>query len=202
MSNAGQRELLETIRQRSQIAMLQYALLGSVFASDSAEQAIPDKSKKADCPLPPWHPICALWRKDDPARHIRIPFLKYFGNHAPAAWLSGMGRDFATAVQLHTQVTQEVSALLARSRSAGLERGGDAESRADETWGPGSWQQRLLVTQAELVASSPEAAVPGCRNGKHGCLVQSATPGSIDAVFPVPSDESAALAWSFRCAWE
>ena len=60
----------------------------------------------------------------------------------------------------------------------------------------------VLLTRAELVASSPEAAVPGCRNGKHGCLVQSATPGSIDAVFPVPSDESAALAWSFRCAWE
>ncbi|MBI3203181.1 MAG: SUMF1/EgtB/PvdO family nonheme iron enzyme [Myxococcales bacterium] len=60
----------------------------------------------------------------------------------------------------------------------------------------------LLLTRAELVASSPEASVPGCRNGNHGCIVQSATPGSIDAVFPVPSDESAAQAWSFRCAWE
>ena len=145
MSSAEQRELLETIRERAQIAMLHYALLGSVFASDGPGKAIPGNSELPLCPLPPWHQICELWDKNNPARHVRVPFLQYFGHQAPASWLRGMGRDFATAVQLHTEVTREVTSLLARSRSAGLERGGDAETRADETWGPGSWQQRLMA---------------------------------------------------------
>lgn len=65
-----------------------------------------------------------------------------------------------------------------------------------------SGAEDLLLTPAELVASSPSAALPGCRDGKRGCLAQSASPGSIDAVVPVPTDASASLAWSFRCAWD
>lgn len=146
MSNAEQRELLETIRERSQIAMLQYALLGSVFASPG-EGAEPLYFEQCPCNLQPplCDDVCIFWDEQNPARHYRIPFLQYFGRHVSPSVLRDMGKDFASAVQLHTLVTQEMFELLARSRSARLERGGDAELRADETWGPGSWQQRLLA---------------------------------------------------------
>ncbi len=141
MTNAEQRELLEATRERSQIAMLQYALLGSVFASDG----LGSPPLPGVCIKDPSSEECGLYGDNAPGRHTRIPYLQYFGRNAPKSWMDGMGQDFATAVQLHTTVTQEITSLLARSRSARLPRGGDAESVPDETWGAGSWQQRLMA---------------------------------------------------------
>ncbi|MBE7481625.1 MAG: hypothetical protein HS104_16795 [Polyangiaceae bacterium] len=152
MSNAEQRELLETIRERAQIAMLQYALLGSVFASGGAGTA----PQTTPCCDDPNNPLCQIC----PSRHLRVGNLQWFGRNAPASTLRSMGRDFATAVQLHTTVTQELNSLLARSRSAVLPRGGEATSRSDETWGPGSWQQRLMASTYGGDALAADAKSP------------------------------------------
>lgn len=173
MSNAEQRELLETVRERSQIAMLQYALLGSVFASAGAG----DGPWTAPCCHDETNPLCEIscdfWSKTGTARHFRVGNLQWFGRNAPASTLRSMGRDFATAVQLHSTVTQELNSLLARSRSASLPRGGDATSRSDETWGPGSWQQRLMASAYGGDALAADAKSPWQHpNGK-------STPGTI-----------------------
>ena len=133
MSNSEQLELLETTRERAQIAMLHYALLGSVFASNGDGTA----------------PICPPTPNTGPCAPdlvpYRVPYLQWFGHNAPTGVLENMGRDFATSVQLHSDLTEEVLGLLARSRSARLPHGGAPETRADETWGATSWQQRLML---------------------------------------------------------
>ncbi|MBK7581174.1 MAG: hypothetical protein IPI67_13280 [Myxococcales bacterium] len=145
LDDAEQRWLLEVIRERTQIAMLHYALLGVVFAKptsyvsiDKAEQTPPERT---------------------------IPLLEWWGFSCGGVGcqpennrLFGMGRDFATAVQLHSVVTEELAQLLARSGSAALPRGGKAETRADETWGPGAWKQRL---HALLYGGDPLAIESG-----------------------------------------
>ncbi len=123
LSDADQRLLLETIRERVQIAMLQYALLGVVFSTNPKTLS------------------------GTPLIGQRIPILQDWAND-PAkkkGALVTMGRDFAAAVQLHSIVSMELFHLFARSRSARSKRGGVSATRADETWGAGSWHQRLLA---------------------------------------------------------
>lgn len=122
LPEADQRLLLQTIRERSQMAMLQYALLGVVFAT--SPQTGPS----------------------EPQPSQTIPLLQQWAAYnSTTGRLQLMGRDFAAAVQLHSMVSQELLDLLGRSRSARSPTGGQPATRADEAWGAGSWHQRLLA---------------------------------------------------------
>lgn len=122
LSGVDQRLLLETIRERAQVAMLQYAMLGQVFASRTA-----GGSPNLATPT------------------ARLDLLKAWAAEQSSQRLREMGRDFATAVQLHALVSEELATLFARSRSARTPGAEDAVSRADELWGPGSWYQRMFA---------------------------------------------------------
>ena len=119
LPEGDQRTLVQTIRERSQIAMLQYALLGSIFATPPQTLA-------------------------NPTLEQTVPMLQAWAA-ANTPQLEAMGRDFATAVQLHSVVSEEFVQLLARNKSARSPYGGASTSRAEETWGSGSWHQRLLA---------------------------------------------------------
>lgn len=120
LPEADQRLLLETIRERAQIAMLQYALLGVVFST--TPQTLPGTPQTSQT-----IPVLQEWAAS------------HFGD------MQRMAQDFAGAVQLHSMVSQELLELFARSRSARSARGGQPATRADEIWGPGSWHQRTLA---------------------------------------------------------
>ena len=131
LSEADQRSVLEIVREFAQISMLSAAANGVAFSSQSVD-----------------------WPTNlQPSTHY-LPFLKYWAQlcgddpQCVEESMKNLGRDFAAAVQLHSVVSEELANLLARSRSARTERGGDAESRADEMWGSGSWHQRLLAAMA------------------------------------------------------
>jgi hypothetical protein len=116
---AEQRQLLEVIRERSQMAMLQYALLGEVFAANTTianEQAVDQTTG----------------------------YLNDWANKYSGGLLKGMGNDFATAVQLNHTVAQEMVELLSRSRSSDASATPPNGSLADRYWGQASWQQRLM----------------------------------------------------------
>lgn len=125
LSSAEQRFLLEVTRERAQLAMLGFAQLGVVFT----EMGGVGGYSTGLSPLAPL-PLVMSWGHDTTHQAI----------------LNGMGADFAAAVQLHTIVTQEVAELFGRSASAREPRGGNAQTPAEETWGPGSWRQRTLAS--------------------------------------------------------
>ncbi len=117
LSGADQRELLEVIRERTQIAMLQYATLAVAFAPHadlSGANADPQTYQLRD------------WAQ------------------ANQQQLTRMGVDFAAALQLDVDVAAETVQLFGRSASARLARGGSAVG-ADDAWGPGSWRERTMA---------------------------------------------------------
>ena len=116
-SETEQRQLLEVIRERAQIAMLQYSLLGVVFSTNA----------NIDSPTP------------NP--QARTPILADWATLNQAT-LAAMSNDFASAVQLHGIVTQELGSLLSRSRSARTAMGAHGTSLGERYWGQGSWSQR------------------------------------------------------------
>jgi hypothetical protein len=136
LSTNDQRLLLEVTRERAQIAMLGFAQLGVVFAQPS--QTITTAAYAGVSTYMPF-PMVTAWGQD-PANGARV---------------LSMGADFATAVQLHTIVSQEFAELLARSSSSRESRGGHAYTTAEEVWGVGSWRQRTLVS---LYGGAPLAA--------------------------------------------
>ncbi|MBK8994520.1 MAG: hypothetical protein IPM35_02030 [Myxococcales bacterium] len=127
LGEAEQRQLLDTIRQRVQIAMLHYAALGVLFSAPRNPGATGLLAS-----VQTWAAQCA-----DNA----IPGC----SGDPRAHLFAMGRDFAAAVQLHVAVSEELLSLLARSRGARLPTDRVGQNRGDELWGAGSWYQRLLA---------------------------------------------------------
>ena len=124
-SDADQRELLEVIRERAQIATLQYALLGTAFAAQMPATAPEGLTVFARLPL------IHQWALD--------PSLG-------AGAIAGMGNDFASAIQLHSFAIEEFGNLLSRSSSVGSPTSDTPPTLpADGVWGPGSWKQRLLA---------------------------------------------------------
>jgi hypothetical protein len=121
-SGSEQRELLEVIRQRAQLAVLQFTLLGLVF-TDSGMTGMPTTS----------------WQY--------LPALHEFGT-ASTTQLNKLGRDYAEALRILVDTTEEMTELLARSasaRSSLIELGGhESWTSKDEIWGDASWRGRLL----------------------------------------------------------
>jgi hypothetical protein len=121
LSNADQREILEVTRERVQVAILQYSALAVAFTSQDKRQLT----------------------SFNPNQYLTI--LRAFADLPEnASKLQEMGRDFASAIDLHTQVTDELAQLLARSASAHSSKGVPAGSPGASNWGVGSWRERLL----------------------------------------------------------
>ncbi len=121
LSNADERELLEVIRERSQIAILQYSALAVAFTSEDKRQ------------LGAFN-----------ANQIMTILRAFADQPANASKLQEMGRDYASALNLHAQVTEELAELLVRSASARAPLGTIATTRAAADWGVGSWRERVL----------------------------------------------------------
>lgn len=150
LSEAEQRHLVETIRQRSQIAMVQYALLGVALSRPGMEHLgnlFPILPAKHIPGIGVWGALGA-----EPLIFLTCPANSVCGQtdldpdpNRTLTVLESMGRDFATAVQLNVEVTREMVSLAARSRSSRAPTGGDGETRADDLWGPASWYQRGMA---------------------------------------------------------
>ncbi len=162
---SDQRYLLEVIRERAQIAMLQYAELGVVFSHTYIGGALTPDELNGD----QYNIYGDLTSEGNVIEQTTIPDLEYWAEHPTcvnnngdlvtcSGQLAAMGRDFATAVQMDVQTSEELSQLLARSSSAREPRGGSPATPADETWGVGSWRQRLM---AEMFGGDPLAIENG-----------------------------------------
>lgn len=159
-SDADQRELLEIIRERAQMAMLQYALLGNVFARPNPV----NESDYAAFTATFGGPFAG-------SATMTLLELERLGwneaqwtTHAPTQ-LQIMGQHFAAAVQLHTYVTEELASLLARSRSARLPRTPQSLALADDLSGESSWFQREMVM---MFGGDPLATSDGSGNPSAG----------------------------------
>jgi hypothetical protein len=164
MSNEEQRELLAVVRERSQIAALQYALIGVILAQprlwevDDEQGALAIVSEAVSGSNPPGTP-----RKRILYHQFEFDFRSGFTSGLPIGVLEDFlggncldnkeclaadwGKDFAIAVQLNVAATEELGELIARSRSAGLPTPSEpvGSTVADRVWGEGSWQQRLAA---------------------------------------------------------
>ncbi|MBL8718625.1 MAG: hypothetical protein JNL79_21770 [Myxococcales bacterium] len=125
LSAPDQVELLQTVRERAQVAMLHYAALGLAFATPLT--------------APP-----SGWTGPKPQSHVST-IVAWAQQPAQAATLRDMGNDFATAVNAHIAVSRELVELLSRSASANKPRGGSPTSQSEEAWGPASFRHRLLA---------------------------------------------------------
>jgi len=124
LSSADQRQLLAEQKNRSQLAAVGYAQLLTVFAAPEAN-ALP------------------VWLSEDQ----RIPLLQWWSRDpSNKAALQRMQEDFAAAIQLHIVTSRELAELLARSASARQPRGGSAQNRGEEEWGPGSFRARTMAS--------------------------------------------------------
>lgn len=125
-SGRDQLELLEVIRQRAQIAMHYFALVGlAISNTDSHADAVTNAKQIL--------PVLRAWAKT-PGTEDRF---------------RALGQDFAQAVQLHIDTTTELAQLLWRRASANAD---DSDltmvsrtnaTAADRAWGPGAWRNRL-----------------------------------------------------------
>jgi hypothetical protein len=160
MSDADQRELLDVIRQRSQMAVVQYGLLGEVFASATSPA---DNSTSGDERL--GLNLIMNWAYGTLDGGVQ-------GSNADV--ITSMGQDFATAVQLHATVAQESLSLFSRSSSARSPRSAAALQLGDDVWGPGSWLQRVLSVG---YGGDPLAIDPGTPSTPFGV---SLLPGTVE----------------------
>lgn len=120
-SSQDLRQLLEVIRERVQIAMLQYTLIGNALYNND-----PVTSNAITHP----RQIVAVfdfWRQQ-------------LGTDA----LRRFGQDFAAAIKLHVDVTRELGELLLRSASARSEPETFGQSTGEQMWGRGSARRKLL----------------------------------------------------------
>lgn len=123
-SGTEQRQLLEIIRERAQIAMLELTQIFRVFADSAALAPVSDVNQY-------------------------LPWFRSHYNALTGAQVDQLTMDLLTAVRVHTEVTQELAELLGRSASARgdvsvLGGSGYPDQYADVEWGPGGWRSRTL----------------------------------------------------------
>lgn len=109
-------QLLNIIRERTQIAMIQYALLGEAFSADT------------DYQFAMTHELMFL------------PVLRAWSAHASDDYKRVLGSDFAAAIKLHTETVQELGRALLRAEYP-VDAG---KSLVTRTWGANSGRDRLL----------------------------------------------------------
>lgn len=174
LSAADQRQLLALTKERAQMAMLQFALLGRVFATP---------------PLSNPGAVSNVHIGNQGNWSYFIPMLQQWaqGGAATAEVHRRLGEDFATAVQLHVATSTELAQLLNRSGAARMSRGGGALTPAMsgvgisasslEVWGPGSWKQRAL---ASLYGGDP-LVEDAAGNTPWEHFLDSKAPGNVDS---------------------
>src|SRR6266540_5912307 len=120
-STEQQVELLEVIRQRAQLAMIQYGLLGLATAQDVPSDFVVSEPLQV------------------------VPALHNWGRAVltSSRGAETFGQDFAAAIKLHIDSTREETELLVRSAAARNDTR-NVSSPADLDWGTGSARQRLL----------------------------------------------------------
>jgi hypothetical protein len=145
LSAADQRQLLALTKERSQMAMLQFGLLGQLFATPTPSTTPPPES---------------ISNVPGGNANNFLPMLRHWiqqpSSDAAGILVAELAEEFATAVQLHSTASQEFAQLLSRSGAARLPRGASSSDpswtaagfrpKAVETWGPGSWRQRTLAS--------------------------------------------------------
>lgn len=144
LSEAEQRQLLGVIRERAQISVIQYALLGVAFVRPfSAADLLPFDQSISQRPIP----LIQLWSEVACANTFLTGSVCGLDVDPVTGdtTLEAMGKDFGTAIQLMLETSTEMASLTARSRSTRSASGSNAQSRADEVWGPASWYQRGLA---------------------------------------------------------
>jgi hypothetical protein len=184
LSESDQRALLETIRERASMAILDYAMLGVAFSSLNVAYSAamqPTGSKYL-----PWLQLWALTEGT-----MTNPGARLYDR------LAAMGRDFAAAVQMHVMVTEELTELLGRSRSARASRGGAAATRAQEMWGAGSFHQRLLAAMLGGDPLSGDSSVPWDRPDPGVFPQDSYYPQAFVFDRPGPSPASKSNSWDW-----
>ena len=169
-TDAEQRELLEVIRERTQMAMLQYALLGQVFATTLKVGAPGAFTPQANANNP-----------ETIAADIAYWSSQTYG----AGALRTMGSDFAGAVQLNHTVVEELQALMSRSRQADRSVANTLPNAtpADQAWGVASWQQRsmALAFGGDPLVIGPNGAWPTVVSSKPGTVTNMDWPnGFVD----------------------
>jgi hypothetical protein len=122
LNGADQRQLLEVIRQRAQLSMLQYALIGRAMSNPDGRTSGISHEKQTIQVFQAWGASASSYPTQ----------------------LTEIGRDFAAAIALHVSTTRDLAELLTRSAAARASRGGTPRSAGEELWGAGSWRQRVL----------------------------------------------------------
>jgi hypothetical protein len=162
LTEAEQIQALEVVRERSQIALLEYASIFNAIAAPAAAVPTTKVSK--------WQAVAAIqaWAAKVPTDADSVLKKKT----SMAAWVN----DFAAMVQLHLAATSDLADLFTRSAAAKSPRGGAAVNGPVEQWGAGSWRQRLLALlyggdplAAEADGSAPWANMVG--NNAPGMLL-------------------------------
>jgi hypothetical protein len=184
MTEAEQRELLDVIRQRAQIAIVQYGLLGEVFAMATTPGPglgdSPDKDTRLGLDLL----LSWAYGSFPNIAGLGAPGTTTAGQGANAKIMAAMGRDFATAVQLHAAVAKESIDLLGRSASAHAARSMTVAQLGDDAWGPGSWLQRELSAG---YGGDPLAVDPGAQPSP---LAFASTPGTVELLgWPLANEQ-------------
>lgn len=125
LSAAEQRSLLEVVRERAQVALIQYSRIGTILSrwSDSGT-------------------TCTQYLIG-PQR--RVGELMQWRDLATGEQIQKLAEDFASTLQIHTQATEDFLDLLHRSSSARAQATPAPGSLPDQYWGPGSWSQRALA---------------------------------------------------------
>lgn len=113
-------QLMGFVRERAQLAVLQYALLAKVLAAPG--------------PIP----------THINSQHEFLPLLRHWANLSAAAdAMAVLGEDFATAVRVHLDATYEFAELLRRQASARPTKS-DFATRAEADWAEFTPRVRLL----------------------------------------------------------
>lgn len=118
MSAEDYREMLEIIRQRAQVAMLEYSHIAQLGSKANYTVIEPD-----------YQPLGQL------NQQLRT---------LTAARAAVMGSDFAASISLLANTAKELAEVLVRSGSARLPLGTSAATTAENDWRVGSWRHRVL----------------------------------------------------------
>ena len=123
LDRSQQRELLEVIRERAQLALIGYSRLML-----AGEVAFPPGCSDVGGSLPDQLVSLSQWIAGQPADRI-----------------DGMGHDLATLSEIHIQTTRDLLSLLTRSASAREAASSDTQSINDRDWSKGGWRQRAAA---------------------------------------------------------
>lgn len=153
-----QRRFAEVIRERSQLAMLQFAGIALWLATPPSPNDTNGVGGGTGF-------VLQHWAADNPSD----------------LQLAQLGADFTHAVNLHVASSREIASLLVRSSDAHLPRGGTSMNAADELWGAGSWRTRAMAALfgGDPLAVGGDASAPW--KGTIGQAGASSYPGYADA---------------------